>query len=151
MEDTKTGPVSAFDALFTTNRIRMLKVLTAWLSPSQQGVCALYIKLLELDHTLRLLHRRPPAQLARRGRLTADFFSGDNADAIALLDELLPYGSPDERSRIDSMKHLLGNMGRIKEMMAMAEMMKEMFPEGFDGSENPMDILSGLAGMDDIF
>lgn len=152
MEEKGTSPVTAFDSLFTTNKIQMLKVLIAWLPPSQQGIFAVYIKFLELQHTLTLLRHRPETHFAGSRHLSADFFSGDNSDTIELLDELLPYSSQAERYRIENMKNMLQNMGRIKEVMEMAEMMKEMFPEGFgDGGENPMDILSGMAGMSDMF
>lgn len=151
MEEKGTSPVSAFDSLFTTNKIQMLKVLLAWIPPSQQGMFAVYIKFLELQHALTLLHR-PGTLFVNSRHLSADFFSGDNSDTIELLDELLPYSSQAERSKIDNMKSMLQNMGRIKEMMEMAEMMKEMFPDGFGGGENPMgmtpmDILSNMAGM----
>lgn len=151
MEEKGTSPVTAFDSRFTTNKIQMLKVLIAWLPPSQQGMFAVYIKFLELQHTLTLLRR--PGTLFPNGRhLSADFFSGDNSDTIELLDELLPYSSQSERNRIENMKNMLQNMGRMKEVMEMAEMMKEMFPEGFGSEgENPMDILSGMAGMSDMF
>lgn len=147
MEEKGTSLVTAFDSRFTTNKIQMLKVLMAWIPPSQQGMLAVYIKFLELQHTLTLLHRPEKYPTASR-RLSADFFSGDNSDTIELLDELLPYSSQADRSRIENMKNMLQNMGKIKEMMEMAEMMKDMFPEGFgSGTDNPMDILSGMAGM----
>lgn len=152
MEEKGTSPVAAFDSLFTTNKIQMLKVLLAWIPPSQQGMFAVYIKFLELQHALVLM-RRPGTLFANSRHLSADFFSGDNSDTIELLDELLPYSSQAERSRIDNMKNMLQSMGKMKEMMEMAEMMKEMFPEGFGGGDNPMggmspmDILSGMAGM----
>lgn len=154
MEEKGTSPVTAFDSIFTTNKIQMLKVLLAWIPPSQQNMFAVYIKFLELQHALTLL-RRPGTLFPNSRRLSADFFSGDNSDTIELLDELLPYSSQAEHLRIENMKNMLQNMGRIKEMMEMVEMMKEMFPDGFGGGEenpmggiSPMDILSGIAGMD---
>lgn len=146
MEEKRTGPVTAFDSLFTTNKIQMLKVLAAWLPPSQQGIFALYIKFLELEYTFSLLRRHITLSTNSR-HLSADFFSGDNSDTIELLNELLPYGSPAECSRIESMKDMLQNMGKIKEMMEMVNMMKEMFPEGFGSGDDPMDALSGLAAL----
>ena len=47
MEDTHSNTITAFDSLFTTSRIQMLKVLFSWLAPEQQGGFAVYIKLLE--------------------------------------------------------------------------------------------------------
>lgn len=147
MEEKGASPVTAFDSRFTTNKIQMLKVLMAWIPPSQQGMFAVYIKFLEFQYTASLLGT-PRARIGDGRRLSADFFSGDNSDTIELLDELLPYSSPAEHSRIEGMKNMLQSMGKMKEFMEMAEMIKDMFPDGFgDGADNPMDILSGMAGM----
>lgn len=147
MEGKNTGSVPAFESLFTTGGIQMLKVIASWLPPSRQAGFAVCIRLMELQYAFSLLRNPTPALSSSTGRLTADFFSGDNTDALELLDELLPYGGPKEQKRIRDMKNTLQNFARMKEMMSMMEMMKELFPEGFgaDGG-NPGDILSGLAG-----
>lgn len=148
MEEKGTSLIAAFDSLFTNNRIQMLKVLLSWLPPSQQGGFAIYIKFLELQYTFTLLRRHPETRFAGSKQLSADFFSGDNADTIELLDELLPFSSPDERVKIEGMKNMLQSMSKMKEMMEMMEMLKEMFPEGFGGdADNPMDLFSTMAGM----
>lgn len=146
MEKMEAGPVTAFDSLFTTNRIQMLKILFSRIPPAQQGLFAVYIKFLELQYTFSLLRRHPGARLSDGKQFTSDFLSGDSSDTIALLDELLPYSGPAERSKIENMKNMLQNMSRLKEMMDMMDMMKEMFPEGF-GGDDPMNILSGMTGM----
>lgn len=148
MEDKGTGLITAFDSLFTTNKIQMLKVLFARLPSTQQGGFAIYIKFLELQYTLRFLRFQPVPRFADNKPLSADFFTGDSADTIALLDELLPFSGPAERTRIENIKNILQNIAKMKEMMEMLEMLKEMFPEGFGGDgENPMDFFSGMAGM----
>lgn len=148
MEEKGTSLITAFDSMFTTNRIQMLKVLLSWLPPAQQGSFAIYIKFLELQYTFTLLRRHPETRLTGSRQLSADFFSGDNTDTIELLDELLPFSSPSERPKIEGMKNMLQSMSKMKEMMEMMEMLKEMFPEGFgcDG-DNPMDFFSSMAGM----
>ncbi|MCM1027745.1 MAG: hypothetical protein NC432_15070 [Roseburia sp.] len=149
MEEKGNNPVSAFDTLYTTNRIQMLKVLLTWLPPERQGGFAVYIKLLELQYAFSLLGRYPGTVLSGGRRLSADLFSGDTSGAVELLDELLPFSGFAERSRIEGMKSLLQNMSRMKEMMEMLDMLKEMFPEGFGGDTgNPMDLFSGMTGMD---
>lgn len=147
MEGKDTGSVSAFESLFTTGRMQMLKVIASWLPPSRQAGFAVCIRLMELQYAFSLLRNPPRALSSTAGRLSADFFSGDNTEAMELLDELLPYGSAEEQKRIRDIKNVLQNFARMKEMMSMVEMMKELFPEGFgaDG-DNPGDILSGLAG-----
>lgn len=149
MEEKGTNLISAFDSLYTTNRIQMLKILLAWLPPERQGGFAVYIKLLELQYTFSLLQRHPGAVLPGGRKLSADPFSGDTAGTVELLDELLPFSGPAERSKIEGLKSMLQNMGRMKEMMETLDMLKEMFPEGFGGdSGNPMDLFSGMSGMD---
>lgn len=149
MEEKGTNLISAFDSLYTTNRIQMLKILLSWLPPERQGGFAVYIKLLELQYTFSLLRRHPGAGLTSGHRLSADPLSGDTADTIRLLDELLPFGGPAERARIEGMKNMLQSVSRMKEMMEMMDMLKEMFPEGFGGdADNPMELFSGMSGMD---
>ncbi|MCM1187810.1 MAG: hypothetical protein NC541_00755 [bacterium] len=149
MEEKGTNLIASFDSMYTTDRIRMLKIILPWLPPSGQGGFAVYIKLLELQHTFFLLRRPLQERAACSRRLSSDLFSGDTAGTVELLDELLPFSGPSERSRIENLKGLLQNMGKMKEMMEMMEMMKELFPDGFGGNTgDPMEMLSGMAGMD---
>lgn len=146
MEDKGTCLISAFDAAFTTNRIQMLKILFSWIPPEQQGIFAIYIKYLELQHAWRLRSLPPTVCAQNAGKLSVDFFSGDQTGTLELLDELLPYGNQAERGRIEGMKSMLSNLSRMKDMMEMMQMMKELFPEGF-GGDNAADLLSGMTGM----
>lgn len=153
MEDNHSNTITAFDSLFTNNRIQMLKVLFSWLAPEQQGGFAVYIKLLELQYAFTLMRRHSGIWLpGNRKRLSADFFQGDNSDTLELLDELLPFSGPNERSKIEGMKNMLANMKKMQEMMEMVKMMQELFPEGM-GGENPMDMFSNMsdAGLSSIF
>ena len=150
MEEQGSKTIAAFDSLFTTNRIQMLKILLPRLAPEQQSGFAVYIKLLELQYTLTFLKRHPGSRLFGGARqLSADFFQGDNEDTIELLDELLPFSGPESRSKIENMKNMLFNMKKMKEMMDMVQMMQELFPEGMGGDgSNPMDLFSGMSDID---
>lgn len=140
--------IAAFDSLFTTNRIQMLKVLLPRLSPEAQGNFAVYIKFLELQYTVTFLQRHPSIPLLGAGKqLSGNLFQGDNADTIELLDELLPFSGPEERTKIEGMRNMLQNMGKMQEMMEMMQMLQEMFPEGMDAN-NPMDMFANMAGSD---
>lgn len=154
MEEQGSKAISAFDSLFTTNRIQMLKILLPRLAPGQQGAFAVYIKLMELQYTLNLLHSHPDTRLlGNYKQLSADFFQGDNGETIELLDELLPFGDSKERIKIENMKRMIANMKKMQEMMEMIQMVQELFPEG-TGTDNPMDLfqgmqnMSGMSGMD---
>ena len=59
MEGKGSDIIAAFDSLLTTNHIQMLKVFLSYLAPDLQGGLAVYIKFLELQHTLQFLKNRP--------------------------------------------------------------------------------------------
>lgn len=140
--------IAAFDSLFTTNRIQMLKVLLPRLSPEAQGNFAVYIKFLELQYTVTFLQKHPSIPLIGDGKqLTGNLFQGDNTDTIDLLDELLPFSGAEERAKIEGMRNILQNMGKMQEMMEMMQMLQELFPEGMN-ADNPMDMFSNMAGSD---
>lgn len=146
MESQNTQAIAAFDSLFTSNHIQMLKILLFRLSPEAQGSFALYIKFLELQYTFSYLQKHPAGPFPGPGKqLSGSLFQGDNADTIELLDELMPFSGPEERSKLESMKGLLQNMGKLKETMELVQMMQEMFPEGAEG-DNPLSMLSGMTG-----
>ena len=153
MEDQNSKTITAFDSLFTTNRIQLLKILLPRLAPGQQSGFAGYIKLLELQYTLSFLRGNPGMRLIGNGRqLSADFFQGDNTDTIELLDEMLPFSGPEERTRIENIRNMIVNFKKIQEMMEMIQMVQELFPEGM-GGDNPMDMFSGMSdtGLSSIF
>ena len=149
MEEKGTGLIAAFDSLYTTNKIQMLKILLNRLSPASQGNFAVYIKFLELQYTMQFTRTHSCVKIPGQGKpLSINLLSGDNADTLELLDELIPYSSTDERKKIENIKNLLLNINRMKEMMEMMQMMQDLFPDGFNSDGNPADILSGLSGME---
>ena len=153
MEEQYSKTITAFDSLFTTNRIQMLKILLPRLAPRQQSGFAVYIKLLELQYTLSFLRSHPGTRLMGNGKqLSADFFQGDNTDTFELLDEMLPFSGPQERARIENIKNMIANFKKMQEMMEMIQMLQELFPEGM-GGDNPMDMFAGMsdAGLSSIF
>ena len=69
-----------------------------------------------------------------------------------LLDEMLPFSGPKERSKIENIRNMIANFKKMQEMMEMIQMLQELFPEGM-GGDNPMDMFSGMsdAGLSSIF
>ncbi len=153
MEEQNSKTIAAFDSLFTTSRIQMLKILLPRLAPRQQSGFAVYIKLLELQYAFSLLRSHPGMRLMGSGKqLSADFFHGDNSDTLELLDEMLPFSGPEEHARIENIKNMIVNLKKMQEMMEMIQMLQELFPEGM-GGDNPMDMFSGMSdsGLASIF
>jgi len=147
MDEKELGKVTAFDTLFTTNRMKMLKILLTYLAPSSQKNLAIYIKLMELQYTISFFQKYPYASL---GSLPHE----ESFDTMKLCDEILPLCAPGEQEKIKQMRTMYQNFENMQEMMQMIQMMQEMFPEGapFGGGngegDGGMDFLSGLAGMD---
>nr|WP_318683160.1 hypothetical protein [uncultured Acetatifactor sp.] len=140
MDEKGQDKVMAFDTLFTTNHLQMLKVLTSYLDPAAQKSMAVYIKWMELQYTLSFFRKYPGASLAGLPR-------EDKFDGSRLCDEMLPYCVPREKEQLQSMKNMFQNLAGMQEMMEMMQMMKELFPEGenpFQGDASEM--LSGLMG-----
>lgn len=142
MDDKKEqDKVAAFDTLFTTNHLQMLKVLVTYLEPSIQKSIAVYIKWMELQYTLSFFRLYPGASLEAPPHAEAK-------NPEKLCEEMLPYCSPSEKERLLNMKGMLQNFSNMQEMLSMLQTMKELFPEGeapFSGDMS--DILSGLSGM----
>lgn len=139
MEEKELGSIAAFDSLFTTNRIQMMKVLLPYLEPEQQGALAVCIKAMELNYTLSFFRNHPHVR---------PFQASPKSDMTMLWDEILPFCGPEERSKVENMRNMMQNMSKMQEMMEMMNMMQEMFPEGMD-PEN-MDLSSIMEMMGNI-
>lgn len=163
MEDKGRETITAFDTLLTTNHIQMMKVLLSYLAPEQQSGLAVYIKFSELQYALRLLQNTPRQPIIRSYRtilspqslLDGSFLQGDNSGILELLDELMPFGGPQERARLQNIRNLLTSINQMRQMMDMMEMMRDLFPEGMgsgDGGDfsSFASMFSDMAGMEDM-
>lgn len=140
MEDKSSDKILAFDTLFTTNSIQMLKVLITYLAPSVQKNFAVYIKLMELQYTISFFQMHPNAFVC--GLPQEKTFG-----AAKLCDELLPLCESSQKDKINQFKNLFQTFENMQEMMEMLQMMKDLFPEGINDSNGGTDFLSGLTGM----
>ena len=143
MEEKNSDKIIAFDSLFTTNSIQMLKVLITYLAPSAQNNFAVYIKLMELQYTMTFFKKHPDASLYG---LPHEDLSG----SAKLCDELLPLCDNSQKEKINQMKNMYQTFENMQGMMEMMQMMKELFPEGAgssNGNNGSTDFMSSLAGM----
>lgn len=140
MEEKKTDKIMAFDSLFTTNSIQMLKILITYMAPSVQKNIAIYIKFMELQYTITFFKRHPDAYLPGLPHETA-------SGAEKLCNEILPFCDSFQKERINQMRNMYQTFENLQGMMEMLQMMKELFPEGAKASGDNNDFMSGLAGM----
>lgn len=140
MSKSNQEKVVAFDTLFTTNHIQMLKILLSYMEPSQQKTIAVYIKFLELEYTISFLKKHPYA--------LSDFPKEKNLDTAKICDEISPFLSPSEQEKLCNIRNMLQNFENMQEMMQMVQMMKDLFPEGDNPlGGDPSALFSGMSGM----
>lgn len=150
MADENSDKITAFDTLFTTNHIRMCKVLLPHLDPHIQRLFAVYIKFSELMYTISFfkLHPDKGCDLCAQSddhNSVKDNTEKDFSKSVSILQEILPYSSPAEQTRIKEIINMLEQFKNMQDMLEMVQMMKELFPENEGGMPGGMsDILSGM-------
>lgn len=126
MDDNHPDKIMAFDTLFTTNHIRMLKLLLGYLEPPLQGQLAVYIKFMELQYTLSVFHQNPSASFS----VCTGYDRGEFTD---LLEEMIPFCDTEEKEKILNIRNMISNLKNMQEMMEMIQMMQEVSPDMFSG------------------
>lgn len=129
MDSNQSDRVTAFDTLFTTGHIQMLKLLLGYMEPSVQGRLAVYIKFMELQYTLQFVQNHPFAAMPLSQNLN---HSGGGMGV--LLDEMIPFCSANEKEKLQNIKNAIKNFENMQEMMQVLEMMQEISPELFSGN-----------------
>lgn len=125
MDNREQGKITAFDTLFTTNHIQILKIVMSCLDPQMQKKLAVYIKYLEFQYTLSFL-RSNPSELCGCSR------EKEEPDIGKLCSEILPYCTSEEKKKVEQISGLLNSLKMYREMSQTMEMMKDIFPEGFE-------------------
>ena len=146
MNNNLSDRILAFDSLFTTNHIQMLKLLVGYMNSAVQGKMAVYIKFMELGHTLKLVTNHPSISIS------PNCSPSDSLNLTTLLEEMLPFCRPEEQEQLQNLKNLFQTFESIQGMMEMMELMKEMAPEMFDsntsGGLNFSDMMNMTQGPD---
>ena len=125
METRKSEQIYAFDSLYTTNHIQMLKILLPCLNPPLQKNLALYIKFLELRYTISFLNAHPYA-------ISGCGFDKKYREQELPIDELLPYLTPKEAEQFKQLQKTMGIMKQFSNMQKNMEALQGILPEGMD-------------------
>lgn len=122
METNDRSKVAAFDTLFSSNHIQMLKVMLPYMDNQTQKSLAVYIKFLELNYTIEYYKKNPYPLCGCMEKESAP-------DIKMLCTELLPYCTEPERKQIEQIRGLLQGMEMYKEMSKTMELMKDFMPD----------------------
>lgn len=131
MEQKPPKPMTPFDNATTPHHLYMLKLLLPYTPPSMQHILAVYIKVSELQYTIRHF-----SNLARC-EMNTNLFS-----------ELKPYMEPEEKEQLEQMEDMMNMMEMVQNIQSMSE---PMFQAASDGSEgfHPLDLMKGMMSPED--
>lgn len=127
MDKKEHDKIIAFDTLFTTNHIQILKIVMTYCDYQLQKKLAVYIKYLELQYTLSYYTSHP-------SDLYGCSFTEKEFNISKLCSEILPFCTNDQKQKIEQIAGIFRTMEMYKEMSQTFEMMKDVFPEGFGDS-----------------
>lgn len=122
METNDRSKVAAFDTLFSTNHIQMLKVMLPYMDNQTQKSMAVYIKFLELNYTIEFYKKNPYPICGCMER-------EESPDFLKMCNELLPYCTEQERKQIKQIRNIMQSMEMYKEMSKAMELMKDFMPD----------------------
>lgn len=135
MENDK---IAAFDTLYTSNHIQMLKLALPLMPPDKQYYGAIYIKYMELSYTLSLGRYLKNQLCACSGM--------ENYGMEVFLKEIMPFCSEKEAERIQKISGMLKSFKTFQEMKSMMDLFgTDMFgaDTGGGGGFSP-DMLKGI-------
>lgn len=137
METIKNEQIYAFDSLYTTNHIQMLKILLPCLNPPLQKNLALYIKFLELRYTISFLHTHPYV-------ISGCGFDKKSREQEIPVGDLLPYLTPKEAENLKQLQKSMNIMKQFSNMQKNMEALKGILPEGMDLESLFQGMMSGM-------
>ena len=132
-----TDAILAFDTLYTTNHMKILKLLLPYLQPENQKRLAIFIKWQELMFTLNFL-KHYSASLYQ-----SDFTQKKNLDLNVLLPLLAPYCSKSEKATLSRFSQMQNTMHMMEEMQQYMPIIQQ-FMSSMSGEENNFGTSDGL-------
>jgi hypothetical protein len=137
--------IYAFDTLYTNRQIQMLK-LSMPLLPSVYGsFLAIYIKFLELHHTIGMAKN---ARFSASAGIDNADFSLDSQSMEQYFNSITPYLSDDDKGKIQKIKNMLQTMEQFKQMKPILDMMSQTDNTADD---NYMEILKNFLSEEQLF
>ena len=117
MENQENDPIAAFDTLYTSNQMQMLKVILPYMQIEMQQFIAIYIKLNELIITMQF-SQNPMNHFAAQD--SKEFNMTD------ILKSMSPYLSDSEKEMMNQFSQMQENMEKFSQMSQMMQMMNDM-------------------------
>lgn len=117
MDETRgEDSVMAFDTLFTTNQIQIMKTVLPYLDEALQKQFAVIIKYMELKYTIAYLKKH---SMSLGGRHTEK----KDLDIQELFPRIQGFLSPAERSRTEQIMNMINTMQTVSQFQEMMQFM----------------------------
>lgn len=146
MEELNDNCLKRFDTKFSSNRIACLKIISNHVTPGIQNLLAVYIKFLEIKLCL--------SRLDNHIQLSDLLHCTETIDIPNLIDDLLPYLSNSEQTKLSQIKQTLSQIEQYKSLFSTMQMMQDLFGDGTDnpfGNFSPDMDMSELSSMMELF
>lgn len=132
-----TDAILAFDTLYTTNHMKMLKLLLPYLETEHQKKLAVFIKWQELIFTLNFF-KKYSASLYQ-----SDFTKKKTFDLSVLIPLLTPYCSPAEKATLSGFAQMQNMLHMMEEMQQYMPLIQQ-FMSSMSGEENSFGNMNDL-------
>lgn len=146
MEELNDNCLKKFDAKFSSNKITCLKIISNHVTPGIQNLLAVYIKFLEIKLCL--------SRLDNHIQLSDLLHCTETINIPNLIDDLLPYLSSSEQTKLSQIKQTLSQIEQYKSLFSTMQMMQDLFGDGTDnpfGNFSPDMDMSELSSMMELF
>ena len=146
MEELNDNCLKRFDTKFSSNRIACLKIISNHVTPGIQNLLAVYIKFLEIKLCL--------SRLDNHIQLSDLLHCTETINIPNLIDDLLPYLSNSEQTKLSQIKQTLSQIEQYKSLFSTMQMMQDLFGDGTDnpfGNFSPDMDISELSSMMELF
>ena len=133
-----TEAILAFDTLYTTNHMKILKLLLPYIEPEHQKKLAIFIKWQELIFTLNFF-KQYSASL-----YSSDFKKKKKLDLNMLLPLLTPYCNESEKAFMSQFSQIQNMMHMMEEMQQYMPMIQQFMTSMSDGENKSNDMPDGI-------
>jgi len=118
MDEREQDNVAAFDMLFTTNQMQIMKMLLPYFDRPMQKYLAIFIKYQELQYTI--------SYFKNHTCYIDESPSDKSPDIKKILPSLLLYCNDSQKKMIQQFEQILSFLDTYKEVSEMMEVMKDM-------------------------
>lgn len=142
-----TNAILAFDTLYTTNHMKILKLLLPYLEAERQKKLAIFIKWQEFVFTLHFFKHYPAGLYPLKESCQAE------PDLGKLLSLLTPYCSESEKTLLSQLNQMLTTMDWMNEMQQYLPLIQEFMSmmsqnrdsnEAGNGANDIMELLKNM-------